>query len=238
MASREALAFDIYGTLVDPLRVWQRLEQLVPGDDARRIAETWRQKQLEYSFRLTAMERYEDFERVTRKALDHALAAAGHELEEDERERLMAQYDDLDRFPDVDEGLRRLNDAGCPMAVFSNGTPAMLAAILDASGLRRYFGEVISVDDVKVYKPSPRTYRHAAERLGRPIEHVRLVSSNPFDVLGARSTGMQAVWVDRGGAPFDTLGPPPEMIVKGLTDLADRLERLSGGGEPPGQLRS
>jgi len=230
MTGQEALAFDMYGTLVDPLGVWQRLEQLVRRDDARPIAEIWRQKQLEYSFRLTAMERYEDFERVTRKALDYALAVAGHELEEGDRERLMAQYGDLARFPDVDDGLARLSQAGYAMAVFSNGTPAMLASILDASGLREYFSEVISVDEVKAYKPSPKTYRHAAERLGRPIERLRLVSSNPFDVIGARSAGMEAVWVDRGGARFDTLAPPPEMIVAGLTELAESLERLAGTG--------
>jgi 2-haloacid dehalogenase len=230
MVRREALAFDVYGTLVDPLRVWQRLEQLMARDHARQVAETWRQKQLEYSFRLTAMERYEDFERVTRKALDHALALAGRELEEGDRELLMAQYGDLARFPDVRDGLARLSEAGYAMAVFSNGTPAMLTAILGACELRGYFSEVISVDEVKVYKPSPKTYRHAAERLGRPIEQVRLVSSNPFDVLGAGSAGMQTVWVDRGGAPFDALGPPPEMIVEGLTELADALEGLPRAG--------
>jgi hypothetical protein len=79
ISAPEALAFDVYGTLVDPIRIWQRLERYLP-DEAWRVAEMWRQKQLEYTFRLTAMERYEDFEWVTRKALDHALAAAGRVL--------------------------------------------------------------------------------------------------------------------------------------------------------------
>jgi 2-haloacid dehalogenase len=95
MAGPEALAFDLYGTLVDPIRIWTRLEQSVP-DKALRIAEVWRHKQLEYTFRLTAMEQYEDFEQVTRKALDYALAAAGHELTTDQRDALLAQYDDLE----------------------------------------------------------------------------------------------------------------------------------------------
>lgn len=220
---RDALAFDMYGTLVDPIRVGQRLEGLVPADDARRIAELWRQKQLEYSFRLSVMERYEDFERVTRKALDYALAAAGWNLDELDRQAVMAQYDDLARFSDVEEGLERLHSAGHTLAVFSNGTPRMLAAILDASGLGHYFSGVISVHEVGVYKPAPRAYRHAAERLGRPIEEVRLVSSNPFDVIGAEAAGMQSVWIDRSGAPFDTLAPAPAMVVRALTELADAL---------------
>ncbi len=225
MAEPEALAFDVYGTLVNPLGIETELERFVP-DGATRIAQTWRQKQLEYTFRLTAMERYEDFEKVTRKALEYALAAephAGRELGQEEREALMARYDDLERFPDAEPGLRRLKEAGHAMAVFSNGSPRMLDALLDASNLRPYFQQVISVDEVGTYKPSPEVYRHAARRLGRPVGEVRLVSSNPFDVVGAGATGMRTAWVDRSGGLFDTLGPPPDVVVETLTDLADAL---------------
>lgn len=223
MTKPEALAFDMYGTLVDPIRIWKRLEQYLPNE-ARRIAEVWRQKQLEYTFRFTAMERYEDFEQVTRRALDYALAAAGRELEANQKDTLMAQYNDLERFPDVELGLKRLKEAGYAMVVFSNGTPRMLESLMDAAELRPYFEGYVSVDEVKVYKPSPKVYRHVAERLGRPIGEVRLVSSNPFDDIGAEAAGMRAAWVDRSGGLFDTLGPPPDMVVGTLTELADTLE--------------
>lgn len=223
MPALEALAFDMYATLVDPIRIWTRLEQYLP-DDALRIAEIWRQKQLEYSFRLTAMERYEDFEAVTRKALDYAVAAAGRELDPNQKDALMAQYNDLERFPDVEAGLQRLQAAGHRMVVFSNGSPAMLDPLMDAAGLRPYFEGFVSVDEVKVFKPSPRTYQHVAERLGRPIDEIRLVSSNPFDDIGAEAAGMRAVWIDRSGGLFDTLGGAPEMVVRSLTELADVLE--------------
>jgi 2-haloacid dehalogenase len=224
MPATEALAFDMYGTLVDPIRIWKRLERYIPDGDALRVAEVWRQKQLEYTFRLTAMERYEDFEQVTRKSLDYALDAAGRELEADQKEALMAQYNDLDKFPDVEPGLQRLREAGFTMVVFSNGTPRMLDALMDREGFRSYFEGFVSVDEVGVYKPSPRVYRHVAERLGRPIGEVRLISSNPFDDIGAETAGMQAAWVDRSGGLFDTLAPRPEMVVETLTELADALE--------------
>ena len=126
MAEPEALAFDLYGTLVDPIRICTRLEQSVP-DKALRIAEVWRHKQLEYTFRLTAMEQYEDFEQVTRKALDYALGESGRELDADQKDALMAQYNDLERFADVESGLERLKEAGHTMVVFSNGAQRMLA---------------------------------------------------------------------------------------------------------------
>ncbi len=224
MPATEALAFDMYWTLVDPIRIWKRLERYIPDGDALRVAEVWRQKQLEYTFRLTAMERYEDFEQVTRKSLDYALEAAGRELEAEQKEALMAQYNDLDKFPDVEPGLQRLREAGFTMVVFSNGAPHMLDALMDAAELRPYFEGFVSVDEVKVYKPSPKTYRRVAERLGRQIGEVRLISSNPFDDIGAETAGMQAAWVDRSGGLFDTLAPRPEMVVETLIELADALE--------------
>ncbi len=227
MSAPEALAFDMYGTLVDPIRIWKRLEQYLP-DEALHIAEVWRQKQLEYTFRLTVMEKYEDFEQVTRKALDYALAAAGRELEADQKDALMDQYNDLERFADVEEGLRRLKEGGYQMVVFSNGAPRMLEALMDGAELRPYFEEYVSVDEVRVYKPSPKVYQHVAERLGRPIREVRLVSSNPFDDIGAEAAGMWAAWVDRSGGLFDTLGSPPEIVVGTLTELADALEVRRG----------
>jgi 2-haloacid dehalogenase len=102
MTEPEALVFDMYRTLVDPIRIRKRLEQYLPDEDALRVAEVWRQKQLEYTFRLTAMEKYEDFEWVTRKALDYALQAAGRELDADHKGALMAQYNDLDECCVVD----------------------------------------------------------------------------------------------------------------------------------------
>lgn len=223
MPGPEALAFDMYGTLVDPIGIQKELERFLP-EGALSVAASWRQKQLEYTFRLTVMERYEDFERVARRALDYALAAAGKELEAGQKDTLMQRYNDLERFPDVVPGLERLKEAGHAMIVFSNGTPLMLEALMDAAELRPYFQGFVSVDEVGIYKPSPKVYQHAAQRLGRPIGEVRLISSNPFDDIGAEAAGMRAAWVDRSGGLFDTLGPPPEIVVGTLTELADALE--------------
>jgi 2-haloacid dehalogenase len=224
MAIPEALAFDVYGTLVDPIGIFVELERHA-GEAARRIAEVWREKQIEYTFRLSVMERYEDFEWVTHRSLHQALAAAGVELNAGEVDELMSSYDRLERFDDVADGLERLHAAGHSLAILSNGTPRMLERLAMTSGLRPPIEDIISVDEVRIYKPSPRVYRHAAERLRRPIEEVRLVSSNAFDVIGAEAVGMRAVWVDRSGTGlFDTLAEPPRMVVRSLVELAGELD--------------
>jgi 2-haloacid dehalogenase len=222
MASQEALAFDMYGTLVDPIRIWQQLEVHL-GGAALRASEVWRMKQLEYTFRLTAMQRYEDFEQVTRKALDYALAYVGSDLDEEQRRSLVAEYDRLQPFPDVAAGLERLRSAGHTLAVLSNGTQRMLRAVAQSSRLDGWLQTLISVDEVGIYKPAPGVYQHAAERLSRPITSIRLVSSNAFDVIGAAAAGMQVAWVDRSAGPFDTLAPRPDLVVSTLPDLVDRL---------------
>src|SRR5918997_5411774 len=122
MPAPEALAFDMYGTLVDPIGISKKLERYLP-EEASHVSSVWRRKQLEYTFRLAAMERYEDFEQVTRKALDYALAVVERELRAEQKDDLIAQYNHLERFADVEPGLERLKEAGQAMIVFSNGAP-------------------------------------------------------------------------------------------------------------------
>ncbi len=221
--TQEALAFDMYGTLVDPIGIWTQLQQYLPGANAVRAAEIWRQKQLEYSFRLTVMERYEDFEFVTRKALDYALAAVNEQLKDEQKGQLLSQYNDLPLFPDVRSGLQQLQAKGHTMTVFSNGSPSMLRAIMRTAHLKTFFQGFVSVDEIKMYKPSPKVYSLVASKLQRPISEVRLISSNPFDVTGASNAGMQATWINRSRGLFDTLGEEPPMVVETLEELVGRL---------------
>jgi 2-haloacid dehalogenase len=223
VTSREVLAFDLYGTLVDPIAIAGELGQALGEAGGQEAARLWRLKQLEYSFRLTAMVRYEDFRWVTARALDFALASVGARVPGERVQRLVELYDHLQPFPDAVPALRALVDAGYELAVLSNGTPAMIANCLDNSGLAGFFGQRISVDEVRVFKPSPVVYRHAAGRLSRPAGQVRLVTSNAFDCVGASAAGMRTAWVNRSAAPFDTIGAQPDVTVPALDRLPAAL---------------
>jgi 2-haloacid dehalogenase len=223
MTNREVLAFDLYGTLVDPIGISSELGRVLGGSDGGEAARLWRLKQLEYSFRLTAMSRYEDFRWVTSRALDFALASVGVGLPDEQVRRLVELYDHLQPFPDAAPALRALAGMGFELAVFSNGTPAMIGNCLENSGLAGFFGQRISVDEVRAFKPSPAAYRHAAERLSRPAEQIRLVTSNAFDSVGASAAGMRTAWVNRSDAPFDTIGSRPDLTVPALDRLPAEL---------------
>lgn len=224
-AGRELLVFDLYGTLVDPLAISAELERSMPPGDAALLARTWRAKQLEYSFRLTVMRRYHDFGWVTERALEFALLECGLTLGPAERAEALARYDALAAYPDVVPGLDMLAAMGHEAALLSNGSPSMLHACLENSGLRTHLPRVISVDTVRAFKPHPEVYRFAAEALDRRIGETRLVSCNPFDVIGASAAGMRTAWINRAGAPFDTIGGQPDVTVASLTELASVFER-------------
>ena len=223
LPGREILAFDLYGTLVDPIAIGAELGRVLGDSDGREAAVLWRLKQLEYSFRLTAMGRYEDFRWVTSRALDFALASLGVSLPDGQAQRLVGLYDHLQPFPGAVPALRALAGRGYELAVLSNGTPAMIANCLDNSGLAGFFGQRVSADEVRVFKPSPVVYRHAAGRLSAPIGRIRLVTSNPFDCVGAGAVGMGTIWVNRSGAPFDTIGAQPDLTVPALDLLPAAL---------------
>lgn len=222
--SPQAIGFDIYGTLVDPLDMNEHLRPLA-GEDADSMSALWRGKQLEYTFRRGLMKEYEDFGVCTRQALDFAAESFGVELTGDERTKLIEEYQNLRAFPDVAPGLEKMKDRGHRLAAFSNGVEATARKLFENAGILAHLDEIVSVDDVKTFKPDPAVYEYLAERFERPIGETWLVSSNPFDVIGAKAVGMNAAWIKRSGsAVFDPWGVEPDVVVSDLEEFADTLD--------------
>jgi 2-haloacid dehalogenase len=218
----EILAFDLYGTLVDPLAIAADLTEIL-GADGSEVARQWRATQLEYSFRLSAMGSYLDFRAVTAAALDFALASAGLGLTSGQRQHLAERYDHLPPLADAAPALRALTERGFELAVLSNGTPDMIAACLASSGLDVWVSHQLSADQVRVYKPAAQVYLNAAQRLSRSARELRLVSGNAFDISGAAAAGLRTAWVNRMHIPFDTIGEPPQITVSDLRQLPAAL---------------
>ena len=217
--SVEALVFDAYGTLYDVHSVVQRCERCFPGKGTQ-LSQLWRAKQLEYTWQRSLMQRYVPFSQVTREALAYACAALGLELSVERMEALLSEYLRLEPFPEVPAALERLK---MKRAILSNGSPDLLDPLVRNSGLR--FDAVLSVDELKVYKPAPQVYELAVRRLKVAKERIGFVSSNCWDALGAKSYGFKVFWINRGGAPLDRLGFAPDAQVKSLAELADEVLR-------------
>ena len=207
--------FDAYGTLFDVHSVIDAGRAIT--SDPAALSVLWRQKQLEYTWLRALMGRYEDFWAVTEAALRHSVRRLGLRADDGQLARLMEAYLSLPCFAEVPAALERL--AGRPRAILSNGSPRMLAAAVTASGLERHLQHVLSVDAVKTYKPSPAVYALAPRALGIPAAELLFVSSNAWDVAGAKSFGYQVAWCNRTGAPAEELGAAPDLVITRLDEL-------------------
>jgi 2-haloacid dehalogenase len=215
MAPIRGYVFDAYGTLFDVHSVIEA-GRAITGDPAA-LSTLWRQKQLEYTWLRSLMGRYEDFWAVTEAALRFSLRRLGLRAGEAEIARLMEAYLSLACFPEVPAALERL--AGRPLAILSNGSPRMLQAAVASSGLGARLQHVLSVDAVKTYKPAPSVYALGPRALGVPADALLFVSSNAWDVAGAKAFGYQVAWCNRTGAPAEELGVRADVEVSRLTDL-------------------
>jgi len=218
------LALDVYGTLIDTAGVYIALEKLI-STQATLFVNTWRAKQLEYSFRRGLMQNYVDFGTCTRQSLEYTCSLLNIDFSKEEKDKLMLEYDVLPAFPDVKEGLNILKELKCRMFAFSNGKAENVQRLLQNAGLQHYFDGIVSVDDIKSYKPNPAVYAYFMRKTVSIASKSWLISSNPFDVIGAISNGMRSVWIKRTpNAIFDPWEIEPTAIVESIIDLKAILD--------------
>ncbi|MEJ1976144.1 MAG: haloacid dehalogenase type II [Acetobacteraceae bacterium] len=243
----KAIVFDAYGTLYDVQSVVRVTDAAFPGHGDF-ITQVWRMKQLEYTWLRSMMGRYEDFWTITKDALAYTIGLLGLEADAGLFDRIAETYNTLDPYPDAKPALQSLS--GYRLAILSNGSPDMLRALVHNTGLDHLLEATISVDAKKAFKPDPRAYALVEERLGLRPEQVLFVSSNGFDISGAKSFGFKVARIERvtRAALRDTLtdaatigplsmfkalrtqveaiGPQPDFVLGALSDLP----KLAAGG--------
>lgn len=216
-----ALVFDAYGTLFNIAAVSQACASIAADPDG--FVALWRAKQLEYAFLRALMRRYADFWSVTRDALRYAAAATGTALTPQQEAELLEAWYQVEPFPDVLPVLRELKARGLTLAILSNGAPPMLERLVRETGLAGMFDRLLSVDAVQTYKPEPAVYALIERELGAAREAALFVSSNFWDVAGARWFGLRVCWINRAGAPPDELGQQPSHVLRSLAELPELI---------------
>jgi 2-haloacid dehalogenase len=213
----KACVFDAYGTLFDFAAAARSCRDVL-GEATDKLTALWRDKQLQYTWLRAAQGRHADFWQVTGDALDFALETLGIATPE-LRERLMQLYLTLETFPEVPDVLKQLKRAGLQTAILSNGSPKMLDAAVKGARLEGLLDAVLSVEEVGVYKPHPRVYQLAVDRLEVPARSIAFQSSNAWDAYAASAFGMQVVWCNRYGQRSERLPGAPDREVKSLAEL-------------------
>jgi 2-haloacid dehalogenase len=213
----KACLFDAYGTLFDVAAAARTLADEL-GPHWQPLAETWRAKQLNYSWLRSLMGAHADFWQVTADALDFALEERGLQ-DAGLRQRLLDLYFNLACYPEAPAILRQLKDAGFVTGILSNGAPAMLEAACRSAGIDALIDHQISVEDVGIYKPDPRIYRLAMEKLVLPANAIAFHSSNGWDIHAGKRAGFYAIWINRCGQPAERLPHPPDVVLRSLTEV-------------------
>ena len=215
-----AFVFDAYGTLFDVHSIAMLAETLVPTQGGV-LSRIWRTKQLEYtwlsSLMISPSRPREDFAAITAQALDYAVAQLMAPLDAAGRQQLLDAYRHLAPFPDAHDALAAL--APRPRWILSNGTLAMLEPLVRDSPLAAHIDGILSVDDAGIYKPSPRVYQLAVDRLRLAPADIAFVSSNGWDAAGAAAFGFRSVWINRQGEPVERHAPAPELIFGSLSHV-------------------
>jgi len=212
-----ACVFDAYGTLFDVAAAARTCGDEL-GEKAGALSSLWREKQLQYTWLRALQGRHADFWQVTGDALDFALETLGVGSAR-LRERLMSLYLTLSAFPDARDTLARLKQAGMKTAILSNGTPQMLKAAVEGAQLGDLLDIVLSVEEVGIYKPHPKVYQLAVDRLGVEASAIAFQSSNAWDAYAASAFGMRVVWCNRYDQRPERLPGKPDHEIRSLGEL-------------------
>lgn len=219
--------FDAYGTLFDVASAARAVGENRPdfAPHWARVATTWRLKQLQYTWLRRITNQHKDFWAVTQDGLDFALEESG--LNDPKlREVLLALYWELTAYGEVPAMLMALKDAGYNTGILSNGSPDMLDGAVSSAGLGDVLDTMISVEDIKVYKPDMAVYQMVLDRFECNADQVLFVSSNGWDVAGSAAFGFSTLWVNRAGEPQDRLENGPRWVAPDLTGIPALLEGL------------
>jgi 2-haloacid dehalogenase len=220
---QKTIAFDIYGTLINTDGILESL-QAIDADKAITIMEVWRNKQLEYSFRRGLMNAYVDFSVCTENALEYACIKHDLQLTHAQKKSLLAGYKILPVFTDVISTLENLKREDYKLVAFSNGSRKAIIDLLTNAGIVHYFDTIVSVEDVKTFKPSTVVYDHLLKVTSSEKLDTWLVSSNPFDVIGAGTFGLNTIWVQRStNTIFDPWEIKPTAIIQKLDQITNQF---------------
>jgi 2-haloacid dehalogenase len=219
-AAPTAVLFDAYGTLFDVYSVGLLAEQLYPGHGDK-LAQLWRDKQIEYTRLVSMSGRYQPFWQVTQAGLRFAAQKLALPLDQGNEDQLMNQYRHLSAFPENREVLEALKARGVQAGVLSNGDPEMLAVAVKSAGFADLLDPVLSVHETRRYKTDPATYALGPAALRLDAKQILFVSSNGWDAIGATWYGYTTLWVNRAGAPLEQLGTAPTRTGRSLRDVLD-----------------
>jgi len=224
LPSKTFFVFDAFGTLFKTSEVKAELTKIA-GDKTDNLINVWRNKQLQYTWLRNEMNQYEPFSTVTREALDYSMRLNGI-TDKKVFDILLPLYDTPQLIDGAKDLLRTLKDNGKTVAILSNGTRSMLNNGVQLTGIQYYVDHILSVDDIRIYKPRPAVYQMALDKLEATVEALIFFSSNQWDVSGASIFGLDACWINQYGETKEGLPFGSVVETSSLKELATHFPSI------------
>ena len=218
MKNIKAIIFDAYGTLFDVNSAAKKCKNDI-GDKWEEFANYWRTTQLEYTWLRSLMNKHKDFWKITEDSLSKSMKI--YNINDNMRNDLLNLYKILSTYKEVPETLKILKKKKFKLAILSNGTPKLLTHLVKSNNLENLFDDIFSIEDVGIYKPSPKVYELPLKKYKIKKHEVLFLSANTWDISGGGNHGYQTVWVNRNNNVFDNLDYVPKNQVQSLKGILD-----------------
>ena len=214
----KSVVFDAYGTLFDVNSAAEKCKDKI-GDGWEEFANFWRTTQLEYTWLRSLMKRHRNFWEITEDSLDKSMKIFN--VDKSMRNELLNLYKILSPYPEVEQVLKNLKKRNFKLAILSNGTPTLLRELVASNGLNKFFDDLFSIEEVKVYKPHSKVYEIPVKKYNLKADEIFFLSANTWDVSGGGNYGYNSIWVNRNKSVFDILDYKPKNEINNLSQLLD-----------------
>tara|TARA_R110000868_G_scaffold81946_2_gene231727 strand:+ start:38541 stop:39224 length:684 start_codon:yes stop_codon:yes gene_type:complete len=221
--SKPVLVFDVNETLLDMAPLKKSVNALLGDEQGFRI---WFGMLLHHSLVDNCVNDYHNFSTIAAATLSMTATSMKRKVNEDEIKEALSQIKTLEAYPDVEKGLKLLKDYGFRLATLTNSKENMLKQQLINSNLTNYFEQTLSIDSLKMYKPSPETYHWAAKKLAVQPENIIMIAAHGWDINGAEKAGLRTGFIAREGQSLYPLVTKPNYEATDILGLAKQLTAI------------
>jgi 2-haloacid dehalogenase len=224
MAKRPSvIAFDVVETLfpIEPLGA--RLEAIgVPAGSLRLFFA----QMLRDAFALEASGIYKPFRELATASLEVTMANHGVPADGNKVAQVLVGFSDLAAHADVRPAFERARAGGARIMTLTNGGAENTKKLLARAGVQDFVEKVVSIDEVRRWKPNREVYLHAARAAGVEPARLGMVAAHAWDTHGAKLAGLSTAWIRRGDKQYHAGMAPPDARGDTLAEAVDGLLAL------------
>ncbi len=216
MNKPDVVAFDVIETLFSLEALRPRIKEIgLPANSLQ----LWFAKLVRDGATLAATSSYKSFDEVARSTLTEVLQDESLQVNNDIVEEILLTFSELAPHPDVLEALQFLTKSRVRIIALTNCGAATVERLFTSHELDSYIEKVISIEEVRLWKPAREVYAYAASSVRVDPGKVALIAAHPWDTHGANCAGLRSGWVNRTNKSYPSTMDKPDVIGSSLVQV-------------------